>query len=154
MVILRWVLSLAVGGFLIMFGVMKFAGMAFIFPYIEYKAGAAGLPLAELFFPFLSYATGALEVVAGVLVILPLTRGLGALLSVASLLGAVIFHLSPYLGIVTPTDFSDPKPMEPLAAGGGFVRGDFSSEVAPTLFIMASVMLALAVVNLLLQRRA
>lgn len=153
MTVLRWVLSLAVGAFLITFGAMKFFGVAFIFPYIEYKATAAGLPLADLFYPVGNYAVGALEVTAGVLVILPMTRRLGAPLAVVPLLGAVVFHLSPYLGIMTPTDFADPKPTEALAAGGGFVRENFSTEAAPMLFVIASVMLGLAIVNLLIQRR-
>ncbi|MFQ5564263.1 MAG: hypothetical protein ACE5FO_11920 [Parvularculaceae bacterium] len=153
MTVLRWVLSLAVGGFLIMFGAMKFMGAAFIFPYIEYKAAAAGLPLADLFYPVGNYAVGALELVAGVLVILPMTRSLGAPLAVVPLLGAVVFHLSPYLGIITPVDYADPKPAEALAAGGGFVRENFSAETAPMLFITASVLLAAAIVNLLIRAR-
>lgn len=153
MTILKWLLALAVGGFLLAFGIMKFAGAAFIFPYIEFKAGAAGLPLADLAWPLGNYAVGAVEVLAGALVILPMTRKLGSLLAVAPLLGAVIVHLSPYLGVTTPLDFADPKPVEALAAGGGFVRDNFTAETGPMLFVMASVMLAVAMLNLLVQRR-
>ena len=51
MAILRWGLALAVGGFLIFFGVMKFTGGAHIFPFIEYKAAAAGVPFADFAYP-------------------------------------------------------------------------------------------------------
>lgn len=151
--IIKWLFAVAVGGFLLAFGIMKFAGAAFIFPYIEYKAGAAGLPLAELAWPFGNYAVGALEIAAGVLVILPGTRRLGALLAVIPLLGAVIVHLSPYLGTVTPVDFAAAKPNEALAAGGGFDRSDFSAQTSPMLFMLASIMFVVALVNLFLQRR-
>jgi uncharacterized membrane protein YphA (DoxX/SURF4 family) len=153
MTIVKWLLALVVGGFLLAFGIMKFAGAAFIFPYIEYKAGAAGLPLAELAWPLGNYAVGAVEVLAGALVILPMTRRLGSLLAVAPLFGAVIVHLSPYLGTTTPLDFASPKPVEALAAGGGFVRDNFTAETGPMLFMMASVMLAIALANLFVQRR-
>jgi len=153
MTIVKWLLALAVGGFLLAFGIMKFAGMAFIFPYIEYKAGAAGLPMADLAWPLGNYAVGALEVLAGALVILPMTRRLGAPLAVLPLFGAVLAHLSPYLGTTTPLDFASPKPLEALAAGGGFVRENFSAETGPMLFMMASAMLVLALINLFVQRR-
>ena len=74
--LLRWGLSLVVGGFLIIMGITKFAGGAHIFPLIEMKALALGFPLADLFFPLVNYATGTLEVVAGALVILPMTLSL------------------------------------------------------------------------------
>lgn len=153
MSIVKWLLALIVGGFLLVFGIMKFAGAAFIFPYIEYKASAAGLPLAGLAWPFGNYAVGAVEVLAGALVILPPTRRFGALLAVAPLLGAVLVHLSPYLGTTTPTGFADPMPSEALAAGGGFTRDNFMAETSPMLFMVASTMLAAALVNLFVQRR-
>lgn len=153
MTIVKWLLALAVGGFLLAFGIMKFAGMAFIFPYIEYKATAAGLPLADLAWPLGNYAVGALEILAGALVILPMTRRFGAPLAVLPLLGAVIAHISPYLGTTTPLDFASPKPLEALAAGGGFVRENFTAETGPMLFMMASAMLVLALINLFVHRR-
>lgn len=153
MSIVKWLLALIVGGFLLAFGIMKFAGAAFIFPYIEFKAGAAGLPLADLAWPLGNYAVGAVEVLAGALVILPATRRLGSLFAVPPLLGAVIAHLSPYLGTTTPLDFASPKPSAALAAGGGFVRDNFTAETGPMLFMMAATMLVVAVINALVQRR-
>lgn len=153
MKVVGWVLALVVGGFLLAFGAMKFAGAAFIFPYIEYKAAAAGLPMAALAWPFGNYAVGALEVLAGVLVILPMTRRFGALLAVVPILGAVIAHLTPYLGTSTPLDFATPKPDAALATGGGFLRAHFTAETSSMLFTIAVVMLVVSLINLIVQRR-
>ena len=154
MTVLRWILALAVGGFLLMMGVMKFTGGAHIFPYIEFKAAEAGLPFAELAYPLGNYATGAVELLAGVLVILPITRRIGALLGVLPFVGAVLFHLSPALGVVTPTGYADPAPAEALAAGGPFAAADFAASETSMLFMMAAAGLVLAVVNLIVQRKA
>ncbi len=153
MTALRWVLALAVGGFLIMFGVMKFTGGAHIFPYIEYKAAAAGLPFAEMAYPLGNYATGALELLAGVLLIVPMTRSLGAKLAVLPFLGAVVFHLSPALGIVTAVGYADPKPVEALAAGGPFLAEHFTGETN-MLFLMAVGGLIAAIINLVVQSKS
>ncbi|MEL7486668.1 MAG: hypothetical protein AAGJ87_05555 [Pseudomonadota bacterium] len=153
MSIVKWVLALAVGGFLLVFGATKFTGGAHIFPYIEYKATALGFPMADLFFPLVNWATGLLEIVAGVLVIIPATRRLGALVAVAPFLGAVGFHLSPLLGVTTPDGYADPAPTEALAAGGPFLRDAFSEGMSPALFTIAAVMLGVSIVNLLVQRR-
>ncbi|MBT8471754.1 MAG: hypothetical protein KJN99_04060, partial [Marinicaulis sp.] len=69
-------MALAVGGFLLFMGATKFSGRAHIFPYIEYKAAAGGIPFAEHAFPVGNLATGALEILAGLLVIIPPTRQL------------------------------------------------------------------------------
>lgn len=150
--IIRWVFALAVGGFLLFFGYLKFSGDAHIFPYIEYKAAAGGLPFAELAYPLGNYATGGLELLAGALLILPMTRSIGAKLAVLPFLGAVIMHLSPFLGVTTPDGYADPLPAEALAAGGPFARGDFSEATSMMLFIMAAGGLAAAIVNLFIQR--
>lgn len=153
MSILKWVLALIVGGFLLAFGAMKFTGGAHIFPYIEYKATALGFPMADLFFPLVNYATGALEIVAGILVILPMTRLIGSKLAVLPLLGATVFHLSPLLGVTTPDGYSVPAPAEALAAGGPFLRDHFSTGESMTLFSMAVGMLVVAIINAIIQRR-
>ncbi len=152
MALLRWVLALAVGGFLVFFGVMKFTGGAHIFPYIEYKAAAAGVPFAELAYPLGNYATGALELVAGILLIVPATRALGSKLAVLPFLGAVGFHLSPFLGVTTPDGYADPKPAEVLAAGGPFARSDFSEGASMALFIIAVAGLVAAIINVFVQK--
>ena len=150
---IKWVLALLLGGFLLFFGVMKFTGGAHIFPYVEYKAGAAGFPMADMFYPLMNYATAALEILAGALVILPMTRGIGSKLAVLPLLGAVVFHLSPLLGVSTPDGYATPAPTEALAAGGPFLREHFTSGESMTLFSMAVGMLVVALINLFLQRR-
>ena len=154
MAILRWGLALAVGGFLIFFGVMKFTGGAHIFPFIEYKAAAAGVPFADFAYPLGNYATGALELLAGILLILPMTRTVGAKLAILPFLGAVLFHLSPYLGVTTPDGYADPKPIEALAAGGPFVRSDFSEGASMALFTIALAGLVAAIVNVFVQKKS
>lgn len=154
MPILRWVLALGVGGFLLFMGFTKFSGGAHIFPLIEMKATALGLPLAGLAFPLGNYATGLLEILAGAMLIAPMTRQLGAKLSVLPFLGAVIFHLSPLLGTSTPTGYADPKPVEALEAGGPFSAADFASTESTALFMMATVGLIAAIINLIVQRNS
>ena len=154
--ILKWILSLAVGGFLIMMGITKFTGGAHIFPLIEMQAFGMGFPMADLFFPLVNYATGALEVVAGALVILPQTRAkIGAPLAVLPFLGAVVFHLSPLLGVVTPMGYAEgAEGLEAaLAAGSGFTPEHFTAEAGPALFAMAAGFLLLAIINFALHRR-
>ncbi|MGE0187561.1 MAG: hypothetical protein AB7Q23_17415, partial [Hyphomonadaceae bacterium] len=56
----------------------------------------------DLFEPYVRYATGAGELVAAALLIWPVSRRLGALLAGAISLGAIGFHLSPWLGIRLP----------------------------------------------------
>ncbi|MEO1149881.1 MAG: hypothetical protein AAFW83_02725 [Pseudomonadota bacterium] len=153
MAILKWVLALAVGGFLVFFGYLKFSGAAFIFPYIEYKASTAGLPLADLAYPVGNWLVGATEIVAGLLVLLPFTRRWGALVGVMPFLGAVVIHLSPYLGTVTPLDFAADKPSTALAAGSGFVREHFTAETGNSLFLIAVGMFLVAIINAVVQRR-
>lgn len=153
MTVMKWVLALIVGGFLIMFGVMKFTGGAHIFQYIEFKASIAGVPFADLAYPLGNYATGLLEIASGALLILPMTRQLGTKLAILPFLGAVAFHLSPLLGVTTPDGFSDPAPAAALAAGGPFTRTDFSAGESNVLFMMAAGMLVVAIINFVVQRR-
>ncbi len=154
MAILKWVLALVVGGFLIMFGVMKFTGGAHIFPYIEYKMAALGAPGAALAYPLLNNAVGGLELLAGALVILPMTRKIGSLIALAPFFGAVVFHLSPFLGVTTPSGYADPKPAEALAAGGPFTAADFSADASNALFMIAVGMTVVAIINFIVQRRS
>lgn len=151
MVAVRWSLALAVGGFLIFFGMMKFTGAAHIFPYIEYRATAAGIPFAQYAYPVGNFAIGAIEVITGLLLIAPTSRRAGALLAVLPFLGAVLFHLSPALGVITPSSFADPKPLDALADGGPFTAADFSGETS-MLFYMAVGGLVASIFNLIVQR--
>ncbi|MEO0883835.1 MAG: hypothetical protein AAFY34_14045 [Pseudomonadota bacterium] len=155
--IARWILSLAVGGLLILFGITKFTGGAHIFPLIELKASTVGFPLADLFFPLVNYLVGALEIVAGALVIYPATRRtFGATLAVVPFLGAVVFHLSPLLGVITPNGYAEGSEglSAALASGGGFEASHFTADSGPSLFIIASLFLILAAANAYLNRSA
>lgn len=154
MAIIRWVLAVGLAVFLIFFGVTKFTGGAHIFPLIEFKMAGLGVPFAEFVFPWLNYAVGALEIGAGVLLVLPMTRKLGAMVAILPFFGAVLFHLSPFLGVSTPVGYSDPMPTSALAAGGPFAAADFSTEMTTVLFMMAVGGLLAAIVNLIVQRNS
>lgn len=154
--IVRWGVALALGLFLIAFGAMKFSG-AHIFQFIEANAAAQNLPLQGLFHPALNSVTGAAEILAGLLIILPATRMLGGLLGLGVIGGAIVFHISPYLGINTPGGFaegSDGAPWTLASEAAGSVVADFPpvSEYSPVLFIIALVMFAVALTNLALTR--
>ncbi len=152
MAIVKWLLAIVTGGFLVAFGVMKFT-TAHIFQFIEAKATLEGLPLADLFHPEVNAVVGGAEIAAGALILLGVLlsldniRRLGALLAVALIGGAVGFHLSPYLGINTPTGLSV------NAAAPWEIPADFTpaipAEYPPVLFYIAVVMGGVAVVNLL-----
>jgi len=139
-------------GLLVLFGALKFTSAAHIFPYIEYKAMGLGFPFARLFYPVANWGTGALEIAAGALLLLPATRFIGARLAVLPVAGAVAFHLSPLLGVNTPTGYANDPPLEALAAGGGFVRTDFTAVTSPMLFFIAVAVFAASVLNLILHR--
>lgn len=155
--IVKWGLSLAVGGFLIVFGITKFIpGAAHIFPLIEMNAKASGVPAADLLFPVVNYIFGLSEIVLGVLVILPKTRAsLGVKLAMLPFLGAILFHLSPFLGVITPAAYEEGAAglEAALASGTGFEAAHFSSETGPALFILAIVFFTLSAANFVLHRR-
>lgn len=113
-------------GFLVMMGAQKFGAENIIFATIAERSGIA------LFEPLIRMATGAGEIVAALMLLLPKTRLLGALGAVAIIGGAIIFHLSPWLGISVA-----------MAPGG---------EPTPILFMMALGSFALAVFTLMKAR--
>ncbi len=115
MTLLRWVLAIVLAVFFIIMGVQKFTGPNPVFQYIAEHSGMA------FFEPQVRMATGAAEILAALLILVPRTRLLGALLAIAVLGGALVFHLSPWLGINAPVRF---------AADGSYVK-------SPMLFIMA-----------------
>jgi len=85
------VLLLAAG--LIFFGVQKFGAENPIFSIIADRSGI------DLFEPVIRMATGVGELAAAALLLIPKTRKLGVLAGLAILIGAIGFHLSPWLGI-------------------------------------------------------
>lgn len=97
--IVSWALALGLAGaFVFMVGLPKFVGPS-PNPIFALIAGRSGI---DLFEPYVRYATGAGELAAAALLIWPASRRLGALLAGAISLGAIGFHLSPWLGVRIP----------------------------------------------------
>lgn len=97
--LLSWALALGFAGALVfLVGLPKFIGPD-PNPIFALIAGRTGV---DLFEPYLRYATGAAELTAALLLIIPRTRFFGALLAGGVTLGAIGFHLSPFLGIQIP----------------------------------------------------
>lgn len=98
-VIGEWALALALAGaFVFMVGLPKFFGPS-PNPIFALIAGRSGL---DWFEPYVRYATGAAELLAAAALVIPRTRRLGALLAGAVTVGAIGFHLSPWLGVQMP----------------------------------------------------
>ena len=97
--LLSWALALGFAGALVfLVGLPKFVGPD-PNPIFALLAGRTGVALFE---PYIRYATGAAELTAALLLIIPRTRFFGALIAGGVTLGAIGFHLSPWLGVSTP----------------------------------------------------
>ena len=107
---------LAVG--FVFFGVQKFGAVNPIFAKIAANSGMA------FFEPYVRMFTGVSELLVAVLLLIPRTRLAGALMGLGLLIGAIGFHLSPWLGVNLPEE------------GGYFV------------FTAACIMTVLSVINL------
>ena len=90
------ILSIVVAAGFLFFGVQKFGATNAIFSIIADRSGIS------LFEPGIRILTGIAEIVTGILILVPRTRLLGALAGLAVLVGAIGFHLSPWLGINVP----------------------------------------------------
>ena len=86
---------LAVG--FVFFGVQKFGAENIVFETIAERSGMA------FFEPYVRMFTGVSEILAAILLLIPRTRLAGALMGLGLLVGAIGFHLSPWLGINVPT---------------------------------------------------
>ncbi len=93
---LRWILALVLAAFFAFMGVQKFGADNAIFALIAERSGIS------LFEPFVRMATGAAELLTAVLLLWPKMRATGARLGLLILLGAIGFHLSPWLGLDVP----------------------------------------------------
>ena len=91
------VLSLALAAGFIFFGVQKFGAENIVFETIAQRSGMS------FFEPYVRIFTGAAELAVALLLFIPRTRFLGALGGAGLLIGAIGFHLSPWLGIHVPT---------------------------------------------------
>lgn len=121
-------LGLLLAAFLVFMGLQKFGAANAVFHHIAAESGMA------FFEPQVRMLTGVLEIAAAALllagVFLKRFEGLGAALSLAVIAGAIVFHLSPWLGINAPVAFT---------ADGGYER-------SPMLFGMAVVFGAISAV--------
>ena len=91
------ILSLIVAAGFLFFGVQKFGAENIVFATIAERSGIS------LFEPVIRMLTGVAEITTALLILVPRTRLLGALAGLGVLVGAIGFHLSPWLGINVPT---------------------------------------------------
>lgn len=135
-------LTILLGAFMVFMGTQKFGAHNPVFSYLEWQSGIG------LFEPGIRIFTGILELVAAGLLFasffLPRLKGLGALLSVGVIGGAIVFHLSPWLGIHAPVAFADGA-TPPFSEPGDYVK-------EPFLFVMALVFLAISLTLTYLDR--
>ena len=90
------ILSLVVAAGFVFFGVQKFGATNPIFSIIAERSGIS------LFEPLIRMLTGVAEIGTAILILIPRTRMLGAFAGLGVLVGAIGFHLSPWLGINVP----------------------------------------------------
>ncbi len=119
------VLTGALALFLISSGAAKFGG-GHVFQYIEHKSGI------DLFHPFSNYVVGTAEVVAGAFILFRRTRLAGASIASLLMIGAVAFHLSPWLGVAVPTGLAE-------GASSPWAADDFAGTTTVAPFVMAIV---------------
>ena len=93
MTVLRWILVLALAAFFVFMGAQKFGAENVIFATIAERSGIS------LFEPVVRMITGAAEILTAILLVIPKLRTNGARIGLLILLGAIGFHLSPWLGI-------------------------------------------------------
>ena len=97
MKIMRWILAAILAVFFVFMGIQKFGpDENIVFSILAENSGI------NLFEPQIRLVTGIAEIFAGILLIIPKMRVKGALLGLAILIGALGFHLSPWLGINVP----------------------------------------------------
>ena len=107
----------------IFFGAQKFGAGNHIFETIAERSGLS------FFEPYVRILTGVAELLTAIFLLLPRTRLTGAVMGTGVLLGAIGFHLSPWLGINVP-------------------------EVGHFLFIVACAMLVLSIVTAISLRKS
>ncbi len=88
-------LLLAIG--FLFFGVQKFGAENIVFETIAERSGLS------IFEPYVRIFTGISEILVTILLLIPRTRLMGGLLGLGLLIGAIGFHISPWLGIDVPT---------------------------------------------------
>ncbi|GJL91634.1 hypothetical protein [Hyphococcus sp.] len=122
---LNHVPALLLAAFLIMMGVQKFGADNIIFATIAERSGIS------LFEPAIRMMTGVGEIGAALLLLLPRTRLLGALGATAIIGGAIMFHVSPWLGIkVAMAPGEEPSMMLFMMAIASFLLALFTLILA------------------------
>ena len=145
--VLSWALALTLAALLLFEVWQAFFWLTpnAVFGMIALRSGIA------FFEPGMRYITGALEMVAVVLLLWPAMRQRGAQLSLLVVLGAIAFHLSPWLGIAIPR----PDIVSPMIAHG-YTAADIDSFHPPTdqgaMFLLALVIAALSVGLIFVER--
>ncbi len=122
---LNRLLTIALGLFLISAGVAKFT-TGHVFQYIEFKSGI------DVFYPFVNNLTGIAEILAGAAILYRPTRLAGSAAAAALMIGAVAFHLSPWLGVSIPTGLTDD-------AASPWDAADFAASTSSMTFFLAIV---------------
>ncbi len=120
---LNRLLTIALGLFLISAGVAKFT-TGHVFQYIEFKSGI------DLFYPFVNNLTGIAEILAGAAILYRPTRLIGAVAAIGLMIGAIGFHLSPWLGTSIPTGLLDD-------AASPWDAADFATTTSSGTFVLA-----------------
>lgn len=145
--VLSWSFALALAGFLLAMSFQKFFGYD-PNPVFGLIAARSGI---DLFEPGLRYVTGVLELIAAALVLWPAMRQRGAMLGLFVAAGAIVFHLSPWLGWQVPK-------AAPLsqALAQGMTAAQIDALNLPTdkgaMFLLAIAIAALAVVSIFVER--
>lgn len=123
MTILNRLLTAALGLFFISAGIAKFT-IGYVFQYIEHQSGI------DIFYPFVNNLTGIAEILAGAAILFRPTRLAGSALAATLMIGAVAFHLSPWLGVSIPTGLND-NAVSPWTAS------DFATATSSVTFVLA-----------------
>lgn len=145
--VLSWTFSLMLAVLLFAVGISKFIGLDPnpVFGLIEARSGLG------FFEPGMRYATGVLEMAAVALALWPATRVRGAQLGLVVALGAIAFHLSPWLGVQVPrlADLS-------AALAQGATAAQIDAMALPTdggtMFLLAVAIALVAVVSIFVER--
>lgn len=145
--VLSWTFGLMLAALLLAMSLQKLVGLDPnpVFGLIEARSGLG------FFEPGLRYATAVLELIAAALVIWPATRMRGAQLGLVVALGAIAFHLSPWLGWQVPH-----LPELSAALGQGRSAAEIAAMNLPTdkgaMFLLAVAIAAIAVASWFTER--
>ncbi|HYE46345.1 MAG TPA: hypothetical protein VEA44_11305 [Caulobacter sp.] len=145
--VVSWSFALALAGFLLFMSFQKFFGLDPnpVFGLIEARSGIG------FFEPGMRYITAVLELAAAALVVWPRTRIRGAQLGLLVAIGAIVFHLTPWLGWQVPR-------LEPLsqALAQGLTAAQIDALNLGTdkgaMFLLAIAIAALAAASIFVER--